>query len=129
MSSRSLDTLDPRFRPKVDQLLQECSAHGLDMLVYCTLRSSQEQDQLYQVGRTKPGKIVTNAKAGQSAHNFGMAIDAAPLVGGKIAWNDHEDWALYGELAARAGLEWAGTWKTFKEMPHVQLPNWQELVK
>ncbi len=45
-----------------------------------TLRTAAEQNELYAQGRTKPGSIVTYAKAGQSMHNFGLACDIVLLV-------------------------------------------------
>lgn len=125
MSSRSLDSLHPAFRTKAEEFLTAAHAAGLDVLVYCTLRTSLEQAELYEEGRTRPGKIVTNARAGQSAHNYGLAFDGAPLIHGRIAWDDHPHWVLYGQVASSVGLEWAGTWEAFKELPHIQLPNWK----
>ena len=82
---------------------------------------------LYEQGRTKPGKIVTNAKAGESAHNWGLAFDGAPLLGGKIDWDpENPIWTRYGQVATESGLEWAGNWVSFKEYPHIQLPNWEQ---
>jgi|SRR5580692_4120757 peptidoglycan L-alanyl-D-glutamate endopeptidase CwlK len=127
MSSRSLTVLHPAFRSKAEQFLEAAYQAGLDVLVYCTMRTFDEQTMLYAQGRTVPGKIVTNAKAGQSAHNYGLAFDGAPLIGGKIAWDDHPHWLLYGQVAKQIGLEWAGTWVSFKEYPHIQLPNWEQL--
>lgn len=126
MSSRSLTVLHPFFRPKAEEFVKAATAAGLDVLVYCTIRTMQEQADLYAIGRMKPGKIVTNAKPGESAHNFGFAFDGAPLIGGKIAWEDHSHWELYGRVAAEVGLEWAGNWVHFKEYPHIQLPNWEQ---
>lgn len=129
MSSRSIDDLHPLFRPKALEFETAAKAAGLDVLIYCTRRSSEEQDELYTHGRTKPGKIVTNARAGQSAHNFGLAFDGAPLIFGRIAWDDHEHWALYGQVAASVGLEWAGNWLgKLQEKPHVQAPDWKTIA-
>lgn len=126
MSSRSLTDLHPAFQSKAVEFVSSATKAGLDVLVYCTLRSMSEQADLYACGRTKPGNIVTKARPGQSAHNFGLAFDGAPLIQGRIAWNDHDSWQTYGRVAADLGLEWAGTWISFKEFPHVQLPNWQQ---
>lgn len=127
MSSRSLTVLHPTFRPKVTTFLNAAIAAGLDVLVYCTVRTFAEQTMLYEQGRTKPGKIVTNAPAGESAHNWGLAFDGAPLIGGKIDWDpENPAWALYGKVATESGLEWAGNWVSFKEYPHIQLPNWEQ---
>lgn len=128
MSSRSLDDLHPLFRPKADLFLVASARAGLDVLIYCTLRSLEEQTQLYACGRTAPGKIVTKAKAGESAHNYGLAFDGAPMIHGRIAWDDHAAWSIYGRVAADVGLDWAGHWPTFPEMPHIQLPNWKQHI-
>ncbi len=128
MSSRSLDDLHPLFLPKARDFMDAAKLAGLDVLIYCTFRSRLEQDELYTHGRTAPGKIVTNARAGQSAHNYGLAFDGVPLVLGKPAWDDHNDWNIYGRVAASVGLEWAGTWAKFKEMPHIQHPNWKNIA-
>lgn len=96
------------------------------MLVTCTLRSSAEQTALYAQGRTAPGHIVTDAKAGQSAHNYGLALDVVPMVNGKPDWNGADPvWATVGKLGQAAGLEWLGApHSQFVEMAHFELPNW-----
>lgn len=128
MSSRSLLDLNPQFQPHVQRFLEIAAQAGLDVLIYCTLRLFAEQTQLYAIGRTEPGKIVTNAKAGESAHNYGFAIDGAPLIQGRIAWDDHAHWQIYGEIAESIGLEWAGSWVHMPEFPHIQLPKWRSYV-
>ena len=52
---------------------------GVRLRFSYTLRTFAEQDSLYAIGRTKPGKKVTNAKAGQSYHNYGLAFDIVLL--------------------------------------------------
>lgn len=131
MSSRSLDDLDSRFRPFVDSFVEACKAQSLDILIYCTYRSNEEQDVLYAQGRTAPGGIVTNAKAGQSAHNYRLAFDGCPLLNGKPMWNEHlsgPHWALYGEIAVQCGMEWGGNWVGFVEGPHCQMANWKQVA-
>jgi peptidoglycan L-alanyl-D-glutamate endopeptidase CwlK len=129
--SRKLSDLTPEMQLKVGVLVQLADEAGLDLLIYCTFRTLTEQDDLYAIGRTQPGRIVTRAKAGQSAHNYGLAIDAVPMIAGKPQWRSSSPlWKVYGELAAKAGLEWAGKWTTFREYPHCQMPgfNWREMV-
>jgi peptidoglycan L-alanyl-D-glutamate endopeptidase CwlK len=128
--SRSLTDLSPKYVLRFAHWLDACKAQGLELLVTSTLRTKEEQDALYAIGRTKPGKRVTNAKAGQSAHNFGFALDFVPLVHGKPEWTGkHPDWSRAGKLAASYGLEWAGGWTKFKELAHVQIPGWKGLVQ
>lgn len=134
--SRLLDDLHPDLQAKCHQFLDACSREGIDILVTCTYRSNEEQRLLYAQGRTAPGKIVTNALPGKSAHNHvnpngspcSMAFDVVPMVHGKPDWNTHDPqdlalWNRVGEIGKSFGLEWAGDWKTFKEFPHFQLPG------
>jgi peptidoglycan L-alanyl-D-glutamate endopeptidase CwlK len=129
MASRSIDDLHPDLQPKAKEFKKECAKEGIDALIYMTYRSNEEQDELYARGRTKPGKKVTNAKGGNSSHNFTIdgkpaakAFDAVPLrkVDGKnrAIWNDPNLWDLMGEVAERIGLKWGGNWKRFVDKPH-----------
>lgn len=129
MASRRLEDLHPDTREKARKFLRLCAENNLEVLIYCTYRSNSEQDDLYAQGRTKPGKKVTNARGGQSAHNrvdekgrpAARAFDGVPLVGGKPQWSSTApEWKLYGQLGVAAGLEWAGNWNQFREYPHLQ---------
>lgn len=129
MSSRSLDDLHPEVRPLVDAFLSACKAAGADILVTCSRRSNDEQTALWNQGRTTPGHIVTNAKAGQSAHNYGLAIDVVPMVNGKPDWHGADPvWQTIGKLGQAAGLTWLGASDSkFKEMAHFEHPDWHLL--
>lgn len=131
MASRSLDDLAAQFRARFVEWHKAAeAAAGVPLLITCTYRSPAEQDALYAIGRTKPGRKVTNAKAGESAHNFGLALDFVPLENGKPVWDEgHDAWRKAGNLAPTYGLEWAGTWTRFREYPHVQVPNRRGLVQ
>ena len=118
--SRSISDLHPIVQGLCRRHVNICEAEGITLLVTSTYRSIEEQDALYAIGRTKPGKIVTKARGGQSYHNFRLAYDVVPLVGGKAVWNDAALWDRIGILGEKAGLEWAGRWKTFRESPHFQ---------
>lgn len=124
INSRSLDELLPVVKEKVVAFLEKCESAGIDVLVTSTYRDSESQNALYAQGRTKPGNIVTNAKAGQSWHNWRCAIDVVPLRNGKPVWNtsgiDGEVWNKIGQLGESCGLEWAGRWTKFREFPHFQ---------
>ena len=107
--SRDLDLLKPEFRPMIDGFLADVKSAGIDMIVTCTYRTAAEQMALYAQGRTAPGPIVTNAKAGQSAHNYGYAVDVVPLVNGKCCWDDKDQvWQEIGKIGQSHGLEWYG---------------------
>lgn len=128
--SRNLDDLRPEVRPMVDTFLAGCAVAGLDILVTCTLRTEAEQAALYAQGRTAVGHIVTNAKPGQSAHNYGLALDVVPIVNGKPDWDGgHPVWQQVGALGQAAGLQWLGApGSPFKEEAHFQHPDWRTVA-
>lgn len=121
ISSRNLDDLLPQVKERVEAFLKAAEDAGIDLLVTSTYRDEESQNALYAQGRTAPGRIVTNAKAGQSFHNYRCAVDVVPLVNGKPVWDtSYQVWQTIGNLGKEAGLEWAGEWHTFKEMAHFQ---------
>jgi peptidoglycan L-alanyl-D-glutamate endopeptidase CwlK len=124
ISSRSLDDLLPAVKERVEKFLNSAKDAGIDLLITSTYRDNESQNALYAQGRTTSGRIVTNAKAGQSFHNYRCAVDVVPLINGKPIWDvSYQVWQTVGKLGKEAGLEWAGDWKTFKEMPHFQYTN------
>jgi D-alanyl-D-alanine carboxypeptidase len=104
-------------------MIADLAAQGTVVEVVQGLRTFAEQDELYAKGRTKPGAIVTQARGGESNHNFGLAVDLCPFTNDKPDWNAPMTvWAAIGTSAAAQGLEWGGQWKKFLDKPHVQLP-------
>lgn len=124
INSRKLEDLLPVVQEKVSAFLAACDAERIDLIVTSTYRDEASQDALYAQGRTSIGKIVTNAKAGHSFHNFRCAVDVVPIRNGKAVWStsgqDGLLWNRIGEIGESVGLEWAGRWKSFKEFAHFQ---------
>jgi len=116
--------LYPPFLRKLHTLLKNCEARGAHYVAQQGLRTYEEQNALYEKGRSAPGKIVTNARGGQSYHNFGMACDFVrdmkAAKGVQPSW-DPEDYRILAEEAEKLGLEAGLDWHTFKDPPHVQL--------
>lgn len=127
MASRSLDDLSPRVRAAALAFVRECQRRGLDVLIYCTLRSMAEQADVYASGRTRPGPILTAARPGESRHNpdadgLAWAFDAIPMIGGKPQWNNDAALMLMGQAGESVGLKWAGRWRgRLRERVHFQL--------
>lgn len=71
--------LNEDFRQRAWLWLEKLKAENINPLIYCGFRSFTDQNKLYALGRTQPGKIVTFAKEGQSYHNYGLAFDWVPL--------------------------------------------------
>jgi peptidoglycan L-alanyl-D-glutamate endopeptidase CwlK len=120
INSRSLEDLHPKVKEMCNLFISSCKREEIDILITSTYRDKESQDRLYAQGRTEPGKKVTNAKGGQSFHNWRVAFDFVPIISGKAQWNDISLFKRCGEIAKSHGLEWAGDWKTFKEYAHCQ---------
>jgi peptidoglycan LD-endopeptidase CwlK len=112
------------------KFLDRCRAEHIDVIVTCTYRDFEEQNRLYARGRTvlteggQRVRKVTNAKAGQSFHNYRLAFDVVPLRAGKPVWGttgaDLHLWMRIGNIGEECGFEWAGRWVKFREYPHFQ---------
>ena len=120
INSRNLSDLHPVVQDMAKKFIAAAKKEGIDVLVTSTYRDGESQNSLYAQGRTKPGRIVTNARAGQSWHNYRLAFDVVPIVNGKAMWNDLRTFRRLGAIGKGVGLEWAGDWKSFREMPHFQ---------
>ena len=124
MSSRSLDDLTSNMRGMAKKFEEQCHAAGLDVLIYCTLRSNEEQDALYAIGRTLPGSIKTNARGGQSSHNpnslgKSKAFDYVPLLHGRPQWSDKDLYLKTGAIGEAIGMKWSGRWTgRLREVAH-----------
>lgn len=131
------------LHPKVRQEVQEMYTHannnllgkGVRLRFAYTLRTIEEQNNLYAQGRTSPGKVVTNAKGGQSIHNYGLAFDIVLLVDKDgngtfetASWDikadfdkDRQaDWMEVANYFKSKGWVWGGDWKSFKDYPHFE---------
>lgn len=121
INSRDLKDLNPIVADKCSAFINECKLQGIDVLITSTLRDNESQNALYAQGRTTKGSIVTNAKGGQSFHNYGVAFDFCPIVNGKCQWNDADLFKRCGIIAESVGLEWSGRWAgKMKETAHCQ---------
>ncbi len=85
-------------------------------------KSYAEQNKIFRLGRYhNPGPLITNARGGNSTHNFGIAWDIGISSENKGYFPDGP---LYDEVV-RAGLndalEWGGDGTQFVDKPHYQL--------
>lgn len=113
-----LPTLYPKVARMRDALVDRMAAIGHPIKVTGEYRSPADQDALYALGRTKPGKIVTNAKGGESFHNWRCAFDVVFLTANGISYEG--PWEALGTEAEKIGLEWGGRFASFPDRPHLQ---------
>lgn len=115
-SEKNIQTLLPQVGPYARSLIHALADRGLVFKVTSGLRTAAEQDALYAIGRTKPdsnGKWnkVTNAKAWQSVHNYGLAFDLTQFkTDGKLPIYDGSGYAVAGAIGESMGLSWGGSW-------------------
>jgi len=132
-----IQMLHPKLRDEAMDLYEDI-VKVLGNQVMCrfthTLRTFAEQNALYQIGRTKQGRIVTNARAGRSYHNYGLAIDIVLMHDRNNDWvfetisydqkadidkDGKADWKEVVQVFSEYGWEWGGNWQ-FKDAPHFQ---------
>jgi peptidoglycan LD-endopeptidase CwlK len=151
VSSRDLTTCHLEVGRMASEAIMHCRSEGIEILVTCAFRSNDEQNSLYAQGRTAPGRIVTNARGGQSSHNYvqygapaSLAVDIVPMRHGKPVWglkgdgmdddptdDDKDDLELWQRVRAHfeaAGLKSASRWSSFKEWPHFEHPNAKQIM-
>ena len=123
----------PKLRDELEELVEKINRDVLTgrakVRITHTLRTFEEQDELYAQGRTKPGKKVTNAKGGDSFHNYGVSADIVLIINGiSASWDtkkdfdkdQQSDWMEVVKVFKDAGWAWGGDWRTFKDMPHFE---------
>ena len=133
MISRDKSLLYPPFAEQLRYFESRLAAAKLPFHLFMGLRTFEDQDELYAQGRTKPGRIVTNARGGDSLHCYGLAADfvldgQAGKPGIQWSWNiksdlnadGQNDWLQMAEIAIACGLEAGYFWKRFPDAPHVQ---------
>lgn len=96
---------------------------GIDARIISGTRTYAEQDALFRQGRFgNPGPKVTNARGGQSNHNFGIAWDIGIFRNGAYLGESplYKKAAEIGLALGLDGLEWGGNWVGFPDQPHYQ---------
>ncbi len=133
-SLKLLNLLHPSIRQDAIDAYNEAvqvTPKGVRPYIIQTIRTFSESDNLYQQGRTKLGSIVTKAKAGQSYHNYALAIDFCLQINGKLVWDENNpNWMIVVNCFKKRGFSWGGEWK-FKDYPHFEKTlgfKWQTLL-
>ncbi|MFD0738890.1 M15 family metallopeptidase [Lysobacter koreensis] len=102
---------------------------GIQARIISGTRSYAQQNALFRQGRYgNPGPVVTRARGGHSAHNFGIAWDIGifTLRGGYS--RRARDYVAAARLGRAPGIEWGGDWTTFPDPPHYQLTTGLDLA-
>ncbi|SMF89603.1 peptidoglycan L-alanyl-D-glutamate endopeptidase CwlK [Paenibacillus uliginis N3/975] len=122
--------IHPVVLDQKNKLVAKVREIGIKIIITDGYRSDEEQNRLYKQGRSTEGDIVTNAQAGESMHNYGLAIDfALQLKDGSVIWdmeydgngNGRSDWMEVVAIAKDLGFQWGGDWTNFPDYPHLQI--------
>ncbi|PJN89412.1 M15 family metallopeptidase [Bacillus sp. mrc49] len=116
--------MNPVVKESMLEVVKSAYEEGIMIRITLGHRSFAEQAQLYGQGRTNKSKpIVTYAKAGQSLHNYGLAVDFV-IVGddGRSAlWTEEEKWTRVGGIAKSLGFVWGGDFSLFRDIAHLEM--------
>ena len=95
--------------------------------ITCVYRTKEEQNLLY---KKKPK--VTNAKGGQSPHNYlpCLAFDICFIhKNGLLSW-EIKYFEIFADLIKKhsSNIVWGGDWVKFKDYPHFEIKNWKNYI-
>lgn len=135
MSDRLIKDLDPRLQRLAAKFLTACAARGINAFITTTYRSPVEQDADYAQGRSVAGHIITNAKAGESPHNWHLP-DGTPQArafdfaikgsNGTLDWDASDpSWLAAISIGEGLGMVSGSTFHSISDTPHMELPNWK----
>ena len=132
-----IKTAHPLIREELERYYLEVNnklPKGVRLRFSHVHRTNEEQDELF-AKRPK----VTNAKGGQSIHNYGLAFDIVILFDKDengtfetASWKQDEYFQLVVDYFKSKGYTWGGDWSNFKDNPHFQKDfgyTWRELIK
>lgn len=136
-----LPAVHPVLAQKVRVMGSDLERQGILVGVHAGMRTFEEQDKLYAKGRDAQGNVadqsavVTNAKGGQTVHNYGLAVDIVPYKRNargilEYTWEPSAGvWDKIGKAGEAQGLSWGGRWTSFKDYPHFEMPDakWRTL--
>lgn len=125
-----IDLMHPSIREQLKKDYLEINKNlpkGVRLRFTQTLRTNKEQDDLYAQGRTKKGKVVTNAKGGQSIHNYSIAFDIVILLDKdnngtfeSVSWDVDKHWMKVVNFFKSKGWTWGGEFKSLYDAPHFE---------
>ncbi|WP_334190941.1 M15 family metallopeptidase [Noviherbaspirillum sp.] len=119
-ADRDWNRLHPAFMQFALLVFARMEARGYPMALLEGYRSAERQDML-----ADSPQHVTNARGYESKHQYGLALDAAPIRDGRLVISERDPWAMQayqalGEEAEKVGLVWGGRWK-LRDFGHIEM--------
>lgn len=104
----------------------ELRLRGYPFYAFEFLRDHARQKRLFDMGNSR-------ARPGQSAHNFGLAVD---VVHTQRFWDlTKEEWAIIGAIGKEAArkcnvkIAWGGDFKSLYDPAHWEIAHWRDLAE
>jgi peptidoglycan L-alanyl-D-glutamate endopeptidase CwlK len=124
--------LHPAFKDRIARVLGQLRALGHRFVATAGYRSFPEQQRLFEQGRGAPGLLVTRARPGHSAHNWGLALDLTS--DSRVQLSREQQLVMVGAAARTEGLDPALYWSPVTGGLHVQVDlrslslSWHDLL-
>ena len=119
-NNTKIKTLHPLIRNCVWDLVFHVKKElNIDLIITYAFRSFEEQDLIYEKGRSLIGEIVSYAKSGESYHNYGLALDVKPNISHEEMVN-FSFWKKIGDIGKKIGFEWGGDFSNIDDKRHFQ---------
>jgi peptidoglycan L-alanyl-D-glutamate endopeptidase CwlK len=127
-SIERINTLHPKLVTSAMGAFNAIKKESIPLYVTWGSRTVEEQNTLYRIGRSTPGKVMTLKKGGYSPHNYGLALDFCLVFNGEdlMSWEDcqpREYWRKKWRKAISifSDFGWESGWHTMYFQPeHVQ---------
>ncbi|WP_253513318.1 peptidoglycan-binding protein [Peribacillus frigoritolerans] len=125
--------MNPVVKAAALEMVERAYNEGITVQISAGYRSLEDQANLFGQGRVYSYKgknysnlakpIVTNAKPGQSYHNYGLAIDFFIVSddGRRAIWTVNPKWQRVAAIGKGLGFKWGGDWSSFKDYPHLEM--------
>lgn len=110
-----LKSLHPFFRDQILGLIAKCKAKGIELAIVETYRTHAKQHEYKSMG-----KKYTSSGAGQSKHQYGLAVDVVPVVNSVPVWDNNVLWKRIGIVGEKLGLRWGGRWRNPYDPGHFE---------
>ena len=139
-SKKNLEGIKPALKLLFERVISH-SSHDFGIPEHGGKRTAEEQNELYQIGRTKEldRKPITNLDGykNKSYHQTGMAVDIYIYDEHGACWDCIEKYKEVADLILKTfkkmqyeghfckceKLRWGGDWTSFKDYPHFEVKN------
>lgn len=128
-SEKCIETLLLKTQVEARKFMSQVKGSDKIVKIISGTRTFEEQRKLYNKGRWgNKNRVVTNARPGQSTHNFGIAWDIGIFSKSGQYSKSERDYSRVGKFSRSDNIQWGGDWKK-PDLPHYQLAFPEGILK